>query len=38
MKLDVLIIRIGFVVLLMLIGYLLNPLAQTSHLPEDFGS
>ncbi len=36
MKLDVLIIRIGFVLLLALIGYLLNPLAQTTHLPESF--
>jgi uncharacterized protein YacL len=37
MKLDVLIIRIGFVVLLALVGYLLNPLARTTHLPETFG-
>jgi uncharacterized protein YacL len=36
MKLDVLIIRIGFVVLLALVGYLLNPLAPTTHLPETF--
>ncbi len=36
MKLDVLIIRIGFIVLLALIGYLLNPLAQTTHLSESF--
>lgn len=32
MKSDILIIRIGFVVLLALMGYLLNPLAQTSHI------
>jgi uncharacterized protein YacL len=37
MKLDVLIIRIGFVLLLVLMGYLLNPLAQTAHLPETSG-
>ncbi len=37
MKLDVLIIRIGFVLLLALIGYLLNPLTRTTHLPEVFG-
>jgi uncharacterized protein YacL len=37
MKLDVLIIRIGFVILLALMGYLLNPLSQTTHLPESFG-
>ncbi len=37
MKLDVLIIRIGFVLLLAAMGYLLNPLAQTSHLPETLG-
>ncbi|CAN5383624.1 PIN/TRAM domain-containing protein [soil metagenome] len=37
MKLDVFIIRIGFVVLLTAMGYLLNPLAQTSHVPETFG-
>jgi len=36
MKPDVIIIRIGFVVLLALIGYLLNPLARTTHLPETF--
>ena len=36
MKLDLLIIRIGFVLLLVLMGYLLNPMARTSHLPEDF--
>ncbi|MGI8786770.1 MAG: PIN/TRAM domain-containing protein [Pyrinomonadaceae bacterium] len=36
MKLDVLIIRIGFVLLLALMGYLLNPLAQTTHLPKTF--
>jgi uncharacterized protein YacL len=38
MKLDVLIIRIGFVLLLVLMGYLLNPLARTSHLSADFGN
>ena len=32
MKLDVLIIRISFVALLAAVGFLLNPLAQTSHL------
>lgn len=37
MKLDVLIIRIGFVILLALMGYLLNPLGQTTHLPETLG-
>ena len=36
MKPDVIIIRIGFVLLLVLMGYLLNPLARTAHLPEDF--
>ena len=36
MKLDVLIIRIGFVLLLALMGYLLNPLAKTTHLPGVF--
>ena len=36
MKLDVLIIRIAFVLLLAAMGYLLNPLGQTSHLPESF--
>jgi uncharacterized protein YacL len=35
MKFDILIIRIGFVALLALIGYLLNPLARTAHLPEN---
>ncbi|MCY7346097.1 MAG: hypothetical protein LH614_07725, partial [Pyrinomonadaceae bacterium] len=34
MKLDVLIIRIGFVLLLVSFGYLLNPLGQTTHLSE----
>jgi uncharacterized protein YacL len=32
MKLDVLIIRISFVALLALMGYLINPLANTSHI------
>lgn len=32
MKLDVLIIRISFVLLLALMGYLLNPLAKTTHI------
>lgn len=32
MKFDVLIIRIAFVVILAAVGYLLNPLAQTTHL------
>ncbi len=36
MKLDVLIIRIAFVLLLAAMGYLLNPLSQTSHLSESF--
>jgi len=35
MKLDILIIRISFVVLLALMGFLLNPLAENSHL-QDF--
>jgi len=34
MKLDVLIIRIGFVLLLAAMGYLLNPLKYTRHLPQ----
>ena len=38
MKLDVLIIRIGFVLLLALMGFLLNPLAQTAHLPKNLGA
>jgi uncharacterized protein YacL len=33
MKSDVLIIRIAFIVLLALVGYLLNPLETTTHLP-----
>ncbi|MCA1624304.1 MAG: PIN domain nuclease [Acidobacteria bacterium] len=37
MKLDVLIIRISFVLLLAVMGYLLIPLANTTHLPENFG-
>lgn len=32
MKLDILIIRISFVLLLALMGFLLNPLAESSHL------
>lgn len=36
MKLDVLIIRISFVMLLALMGYLLNPLAKTTHLEASF--
>ncbi len=32
MKLDVLIIRISFVALLALMGYLINPLAKTTHI------
>ncbi|MEO8647872.1 MAG: TRAM domain-containing protein [Acidobacteriota bacterium] len=31
MKFDVLIIRVGFILLLAAMGFLLNPLAQTSH-------
>ena len=34
MKLDILIIRISFVVLLALVGYLLNPLLKTTHLGD----
>jgi len=34
MKLDILIIRIGFIVLLALIGFLLNPLAEVRSLGE----
>ena len=34
MKSDTLIIRLGFVVLLIISGYLLNPLAQTGHLGD----
>lgn len=34
MKLDVLIIRISFVALLALMGYLINPLAVTAHLGD----
>ena len=34
MKLDILIIRIGFVILLALIGFLLNPLAEVRSLGE----
>jgi uncharacterized protein YacL len=37
MKADVLIIRIGFVLLLALGGYLLNPLAKSSHIAALFG-
>ncbi len=37
MKLDILIIRLGFVGLLALVGYLLNPLSRTTHLPETVG-
>ena len=37
MKLDVLIIRIGFVALLAMVGYLLNPLSRTTHLAETVG-
>jgi uncharacterized protein YacL len=37
MKWDVVIIRIGFVLLLAAIGYLLNPLRTTTHLSEFFG-
>jgi uncharacterized protein YacL len=37
MKLDILIIRISFLFLLALVGYLINPLAVTGHLPESFG-
>ncbi len=37
MKLDVIIIRIIFILLLALMGYLLNPLSQTTHLSEALG-
>lgn len=37
MKLDVVIIRIIFILLLALMGYLLNPLSQTTHLSEAMG-
>jgi uncharacterized protein YacL len=37
MKADVVIIRIGFVLLLALGGYLLNPFAKSSHIAEFFG-
>lgn len=37
MKLDVVIIRIIFILLLALMGYLLNPLSQTMHLSEAMG-
>ena len=36
MKWDVLIIRLFFVVMLAAVGYLLNPLAQTTHLSSGF--
>src|SRR5688572_19403388 len=36
MKWDVLIIRLSFVVMLAAVGYLLNPLAQTTHLTSGF--
>ena len=38
MKLDVLIIRTGFVLLLAMVGFLLNPLAQTRHLEASMGT
>jgi uncharacterized protein YacL len=38
MKSDVLIIRVGFVVLLTAGGFLLNPLAKSTHLAEIFGN
>ena len=37
MKPDVIIIRIGFILLLALCGYFLNPLAKSSHLTELVG-
>ena len=37
MKADVIIIRIGFVLLLALGGYLLNPFAKSTHIAELFG-
>ena len=37
MKFDLLIIRIGFVLLLALGGYLLNPLARSSHFADFIG-
>lgn len=38
MKPDVLIIRIGFIALLALMGYLLNPLLQSTHLPKSMSA
>ena len=38
MKLDVLVIRIGFVALLALVGFLLNPLARTAHFDASRGA
>ena len=37
MKSDVIIIRLGFILLLALCGYFLNPLAKSSHLADLFG-
>src|SRR5687768_2199233 len=36
MKFDVLIIRVSFVLLLALMGYLINPLAKTTHIDTSF--
>ncbi|HEV8592118.1 MAG TPA: TRAM domain-containing protein [Pyrinomonadaceae bacterium] len=38
MKLDILLIRISFVVMLAAVGYLLNPLAQTTHIDASIGT
>ena len=38
MKWDVLTIRVGFVVLLAAVGYLVNPLAQTLHIEADLAT
>src|SRR5215203_5440995 len=38
MKLDVVIIRVSFVALLAMVGYLLNPLAQTRHIDAPIGT
>ncbi|MGQ0541300.1 MAG: PIN/TRAM domain-containing protein [Blastocatellia bacterium] len=38
MKWDVLIIRVGFVILLAAVGFLLNPLKTTTHIEELLGS
>lgn len=37
MKADVIIIRVGFILLLGIVGYFLNPLSKSSHLADIFG-